>query len=204
MSYSTVMPSRFEIQVKALKPWTLPVSILPILLGTLLAYKTSGKKEFDPFHFILCCCVIIGTHAAGNFVNSYYEAKSRPFYWFSSERQLTVHEIARCAVVTYTIVIPSFALLLVTAGVYIWQELALFSVGFAASVLFGKYLKNLAIGEIAVSTIYGPLCVLFTYAVQAGSRRGISGSMLALYSLPLAILTECLLHRYLFTFFYLI
>lgn len=193
MSYSSETLSRFEIRIKALKPWTLPSSILPVLLGTLLAYKP--RQPFEPYPFILCCCVIIGTHAAGNFVNSYYEAKNRAFFWTSTERYLTIHETARCAVVAYVIAIPSFAVLLVTTAADIWQELALFIVGFLASVLFGKYLRNIALGELAVSAIYGPLCVMFTYAVQVGPRRELSGSLLFLYSLPLAICTECLLHR---------
>ncbi|KAK3726605.1 hypothetical protein QZH41_011282 [Actinostola sp. cb2023] len=184
--------SVFEIRVNAVKPWTLPSSILPVLLGTLLAYKSG--QPFDPFPFILCSFVIIGTHAAGNFVNSYYEAKNRRFTR-PRERNTTVHETARSAVATYCIVIPSFALLLVSSAADIWQELALFLAGFIASVLFGKYLKNIALGELVVSAVYGPLCVMFTYAVQVGSsRRELSGSLVALYSLPLALCTECMLH----------
>ncbi|KAK3726604.1 hypothetical protein QZH41_011283, partial [Actinostola sp. cb2023] len=184
--------SVFEIRVNAVKPWTLPSSILPVLLGTLLAYKSG--QPFDPFPFILCSFVIIGTHAAGNFVNSYYEAKNRRFTR-PRERNTTVHETARSAVATYCIVSPSFALLLVSSAADIWQELALFLAGFIASVLFGKYLKNIALGELVVSAVYGPLCVMFTYAVQVGSsRRELSGSLVALYSLPLALCTECMLH----------
>lgn len=193
MSYISTIPSAFEIRVRALKPWTLPSSVLPILLGTLLAYKST--KPFDPYPFVLCSFVIIGLHTAGNFVNSYYEAKSRVFFTRPLERNAIIYETARCAVATYCIVIPSFGLLLFSSIAYIWQELTLFCVGFIASILFGRCLRNIAVGELAVSAVYGPLCVIFTYAVQVGSRREFNGSWLCLYSLPLALCTECFLHR---------
>lgn len=193
MTESKRYVSVFEVRVRSLNPWTLPSCVLPVMLGTLLAWKSSNK--FDPFYLVLCSLVIIGTHAAGNFVNSYYEARTRRFYSSAIERYLTIQESARCAVVSYCIVIPTFAFLLVFSGANLWQELIIFLVGFSSSVLFGNYLKNLALGELAVSAIYGPLCVMFAYAVQVGPARQLSTQLLALYSLPLALNTECLLHR---------
>jgi 1,4-dihydroxy-2-naphthoate octaprenyltransferase len=193
MADTKIYLSVFDVRVRSLNPWTLPSSVLPVMLGTLLAWKSSQK--FDPFYLVLCSLVIIGTHAAGNFVNSYYEARTRRFYSSASERYLTIHESARCAVVSYCLVIPTFAFLLVFSGSNLWQELTLFVIGFLTSVLFGNCLKNLALGEFAVSAIYGPLCVMFTYAVQAGPSKELSWLLLALYSLPLSLNTECLLHR---------
>ncbi|EDO36334.1 predicted protein [Nematostella vectensis] len=184
--------TRHDIRLNSLKPWTLPSSIFPLLLGTVLAWK--HDQSFDLQVFVLSAIVVAGTHAAGNFVNSYYEATTRKYYSSISERRFTINDSARCAFYSYCLVIPIFAYLVVVSRASIWHEAPLFIIGLLASMMFGNGLKNVVPGEFLVSGVYGPLCVFFSYLVQVGGSRQLSAWWIAVYALPLSINTEIYLH----------
>lgn len=56
----------------ALRPWSLSASLVPTLLGSALAYRSSSH-EFNFLTFILTIFTVVTVHGAGNVVNTYYD-----------------------------------------------------------------------------------------------------------------------------------
>lgn len=67
-SFTTIL-YRSKYYLTSLRPGSLSVSLIPVLLGTILAFKTTGLFSF----IILFATVltVISVHAAGNLVNTY-------------------------------------------------------------------------------------------------------------------------------------
>lgn len=194
MPYSRKM-STFATFMQCLQPWTFPASILSVLLGTCLAWKRDGK--FDPLNSFLTACVILLTHAAGNFVNSFYEAQNRRFFISSLTRSRTLELCTQWGIWSYFLAIAAFTCLAVLSEAEFRQEFGFFASGFLASLLHGGGLKNVVLGDVLACGIFGPLSVVFTYIEQVGTtNRQLSNPRILLHSLPLMFFTEAILHRY--------
>lgn len=55
----------------SLRPWSFGSSLSPVLLGSALAYKSTG--QFSILLLLLACATVLALHAAGNLVNTYYD-----------------------------------------------------------------------------------------------------------------------------------
>lgn len=193
----SVMPlnsNKFPIFFKSLKPWTFPASILSFLLGTALAWKNDGK--FLLLNFFLTCLVILFTHAAGNFVNSFYEAQNRRLFMSPATRKVTLELSAEWAIWSYLLATAAFGCLAVASEAEFRQEFGLYATGFLASLLHGGGLKDIVVGEMLACGIFGPLSILFAYIEQVGSTdHQLPYSWIAVYSLPFVLFTEAIFHR---------
>lgn len=186
--------NRFTIFLKSLQPWTFPASILSFLLGTALAWKKDGK--FLLLNFFLTALVIFFTHAAGNFVNSFYEAQNRRFFISPATRRVTVELSAQWAIWSYVLATAAFGCLTVASEAEFRQEFGLYATGFLASLLHGGGLKNIVLGEVLACGIFGPLSILFAYIEQVGSTdHELTYLWIAVYSLPFVLFTEAIFHR---------
>lgn len=183
---------------RASKPWILPVSVTSVLLGTQLAWKYT--KLFDLQTLLVSMAVVVFTHSAGNLLNSYSDARRRPYY----DRKITPSQAASCVVFTYGLAVAAFVYLTKVSSTTTNQEIVLFVSGMLGSVLFGAGLKSVAAGDIVIFSVFGPLIVLFAYIVQVTGkstplpveRPSVSLWQIVLYSLPLAFNTEAIVHRY--------
>lgn len=193
----SVMPlnsNKFPIFFKSLQPWTFPASILSFLLGTALAWKNDGK--FLLLNFFLTCLVILFTHAAGNFVNSFNEAQNRRLFMSPATRKVTLELSAEWAIWSYLLATAAFGCLAVASEAEFRQEFGLYATGFLASLLHGGGLKNTVLGEVLACGIFGPLSILFAYIEQVGSTdHQLPYSWIAVYSLPFVLFTEAIFHR---------
>lgn len=70
-------PSAVFMKIKtyllAVRPWSLSASLVPTILGSALAYRSSGPHEFNVITFFLTIFTVITVHGAGNVVNTYYD-----------------------------------------------------------------------------------------------------------------------------------
>lgn len=71
-------PSAVFMKIKtyllALRPWSLSASLVPTLLGSALAYRSSSPSyEFNPLTLLLTIFTVVSVHGAGNVVNTYYD-----------------------------------------------------------------------------------------------------------------------------------
>ena len=192
------MPSysnKFTIFLKSLNPWTFPASILSFLLGTALAWKYDGR--FRLVNCSLTALVILFTHAAGNLVNSFYEAQNRRFFVSSATRRVTLELSAQLAIWSYALATVAFGCLAAVSEAEFRLEFGLYATGFLASMLHGAGLKNIVLGDVLACGIFGPLSILFTYIEQVGtSDQQLSYAWIAVYSLPFVLFTEAIFHRY--------
>lgn len=182
---------------RASKPWTLPASVTSVLLGTQLAWKYT--KLFDLQVLLVSMAVVVFTHSAGNLVNSFYDARRRPYF----DRKITPSQAGSCVIFTYALAVGAFIYLTKISSTTTNQEFVLFISGVLGSMLFGAGLKSVAAGDVVVFSVFGPLIVLFAYVVQvAGKSTAMAGNngatlwQIVIYSLPLAFNTEAIIHRY--------
>lgn len=64
---------KLKTYLLALRPWSLSASLVPTLLGSALAYRSSTPHEFNFLTFILTIFAVVTVHGAGNVVNTYYD-----------------------------------------------------------------------------------------------------------------------------------
>lgn len=57
--------------VLALRPWSFSASLIPVALGSALAYKLEGSV--DLLILLVCAVAVLVVHGAGNLVNTYYD-----------------------------------------------------------------------------------------------------------------------------------
>lgn len=69
----TVAFMKLKTYLLALRPWSLSASLVPTLLGSALAYRSSTPHEFNFLTFILTIFTVVTVHGAGNVVNTYYD-----------------------------------------------------------------------------------------------------------------------------------
>lgn len=73
----TERPSAVFMKIKtyllALRPWSLSASLVPTLLGSALAYRSTAPYEFNLLTLILTIFTVVTVHGAGNVVNTYYD-----------------------------------------------------------------------------------------------------------------------------------
>lgn len=58
---------KLKIYLLALRPWSLSASLVPTLLGSALAYRSSTPHEFNLLTFIFTIFTVVTVHGAGNF-----------------------------------------------------------------------------------------------------------------------------------------
>ena len=180
----------------ALRPWSFTISLPPVALGCCLAYKTNA--EFDITIFFMVCFIALCVHAAGNLVNTYYDYnKGVDTQCVSDDRTLVDNIIGQSDVVSMGAAAYFLGCIAFTVLVYIsparMELLALvYFGGLSGSFLYtgGLGLKYIALGDLVVFLIFGPVTVLFAFVAQTGSLSWIP----LLYAVPLALNTESILH----------
>lgn len=92
-------PSAVFMKIKtyllALRPWSLSASLVPTILGSALAYRSSGAHDFNLITFILTIFTVITVHGAGNVVNTYYDYVKGIDNRKSDDRTLVDHILSK-------------------------------------------------------------------------------------------------------------
>lgn len=179
----------------ALRPWSFSASLTPVALGTALAYKNLG--ELDVPICLLAALAVLAVHGAGNLVNTYYDFSRGIDHKKSDDRTLVDRILEPQDVVRFGAFLYTLGCLCALSLYYLCklklEHLALiFFGGLSSSFLYtgGIGFKYFALGDIIILITFGPLAVMFAYAVQVG-YLAISP---LLYAIPLALNTEAILH----------
>lgn len=181
----------------ALRPWTLSASLTPVLLGSVLCYKTHGYLSVSSA--ILTTFTVLAVHAAGNLVNTYFDfiqgvdsrssgTEDRTLV----DRHLQPSQVVNLAAYFYGFGMVGLWILMMVSPAQSEQLAGLFFGGLSSSFLYsgGIGLKYYVLGDLVVIITFGPLAVLFSYVVQCGQ---FSGSPLLL-AFPLALNMEAIIH----------
>ncbi|MFH1873819.1 MAG: prenyltransferase [Pseudomonadota bacterium] len=179
-----------------------PVGVLPVFLGTALAWNSF--VEIVWWRFVVCLLGMFFAHLGANTANDYFDLKSgvdKFAYQNIPETRgsglagsdvltrglLTLQEARFVMAFFFSIALVCGLLLFWTSG---WFVLTLAVVGFvigmfycAPPVAFGY--KGFFLGELGIFLAFGPLPVIGSYYVQTGTWSW----AVVLASLPLALLT---------------
>ncbi|ELU01653.1 hypothetical protein CAPTEDRAFT_174037 [Capitella teleta] len=185
----------FKNYVVALRPWSFTASLTPVLLGSVLAYKVYG--HFNIWICLLVCLTALSVHAAGNLVNTYFDYVKGVDCKKSDDRTLVDHllspnDVATMGAIFYFIGCVGFALCAYLSPAKMEHLAFIYFGGLSGSFLYtgGLGLKYIALGDLAIFLTFGPVTVLFAYMAQGGALSW----MPILYTIPLALNTEAILH----------
>ena len=193
--------NKLILYIEELRAPFFTASIIPVLLGTAVAYHQSGI--FNLFNFVLILIGSVFIHAGSNVSNDYFDSANgndeankeflRPFTGGSrliQNRLLKPKEVMIEFIVLYA------------AGLIIYSFLA-FKIGYfvilmgAIGVLSGyfyiappAFLSSRGIGEILVGLNFGPLLCCSAYYVQTGTLSRVP----VFASIPVAFLITAVLY----------
>lgn len=183
--------------VLALRPWSLSASLIPTLLGSTIAYKYPGSSDFNYITLFLTVLTVVSVHGAGNVVNTYFDYVKGIDNRKSDDRTLVDHILSKDEVVSFGAMLY-FAgcvgfILLANLSPAKMEHLALvYFGGLSSSFLYtgGIGFKYIALGDVLILIIFGPISVLFAFMSQTGHLEWAT----IYYAIPLALNTEAILH----------
>lgn len=184
--------------VLALRPWSLSASLMPTLLGSTIAYKYPGTTtDFNYFTLLLTVFTVISVHGAGNLVNTYFDFVKGIDNRKSDDRTLVDHILTKDEVVSlgaflYFAGCVGFILLTALSPAKMEHLALVYFGGLSSSFLYtgGIGLKYIALGDVVILILFGPISVLFAFMSQTGRVEW--GTIY--YAIPLALNTEAILH----------
>lgn len=183
----------------ALRPWSLSASLMPTLLGCAIAFKFSNPatSEFSILILLLTLLIVVSVHGAGNVVNTYFDYVKGIDGRKSDDRTLVDHILSKDEVVTlgamlYAIGCVGFILLAAISPAKMEHLALVYFGGLSSSFLYtgGIGLKYIALGDVIILIIFGPISVLFAFMSQTGRLEWAT----IYYAIPLALNTEAILH----------
>jgi len=183
--------------ILALRPWSLSASLMPTLLGSAIAYKYPGNTEFNYITLLLTVLTVICVHGAGNLVNTYYDYIKGIDNRKSDDRILVDHILSQDEVVTlgallYFLGCVGFVMLAALSPCKMEHLALVYFGGLSSSFLYtgGIGFKYIALGDVLILVIFGPISVLFAFMAQTGRVEWTT----MYYAIPLALNTEAILH----------
>uniref|UniRef100_A0A8C5QBS6 UbiA prenyltransferase domain-containing protein 1 n=1 Tax=Leptobrachium leishanense TaxID=445787 RepID=A0A8C5QBS6_9ANUR len=179
----------------AIRPWSFSASLIPVLLGSALAYRSVGTLDY--VLLLVCAVAVLSVHGAGNLVNTYYDFSKGIDHKKSDDRTLVdrilePQDVVRFGVFLYTLGCLCAACLYFLSKLKLEHLALIYFGGLSSSFLYtgGIGFKYVALGDLVILITFGPLAVMFAHAVQVGY---LSVTPL-LYAIPLALSTEAILH----------
>ncbi len=184
---------------RAVRPFSFTVSVIPPILGTVLAVLGNPGLEINWFRFILTVIGCVTVHSGANLLSDHYDYKVRVdregTYGSSGllvDKIMQPGQILKGGVIAISVALgiglylvfvtpnPVFLLGVIFIG-------GIFAVFYTANPFAFKY--N-ALGDIAVFISFGSAMVLGAYYVQAHRFSWAP----VLYALPIALLVDAILH----------
>ncbi len=166
--------ARFLVWVKELRAPFFTAVLIPVLLGTIMAWFSFGA--FDSTYFILSLIGIVCVNAGTNLANDYFDYKSgcdsvdtdfnSPFSGGSGllpRGILNPRKVYIASLVAFILASLIGAFLALTRG---WVIVVLGLIGVFSGYFYTTKLAPLGIGELIVGLNCGPLAVIGSYYVQ--------------------------------------
>jgi 1,4-dihydroxy-2-naphthoate polyprenyltransferase len=185
-----------------MRPSYLPLSIMPVVVGSVLAWTQSiaGKSLLGHFHvlrFLATLIAVILLQIGAHLVNDYYD------YLKGID---TSNSLGPGGLIQQGLIKPSrvlsFGLVLLAFGALVGVLVAISGgllvfvfglIGLLAAYLYSatsRALSSMALGELVSFLIFGPCITLGAYIVQTGH----TDRLVLLYSIPLGLLATAVIH----------
>jgi 1,4-dihydroxy-2-naphthoate octaprenyltransferase len=189
-----------SVYARALRAYSLPASIVPVVLGTTLAARGYGGQHGGHFSLTSFLVVLLGAilaHCGANVLNDYFDFQrgvdTRPEHGSGvlTRRQMSPGQAL------------GFALLLLAGGAicgallvreHPHTVLPLSLVGLACAVCYSAFLKKHGFGDLLIMIAFGMGLTLGAYGIQARVFTGRSAGIVAIYSIPICLLVDAILN----------
>ena len=177
----------------ALRPWSFPASLMPMLVGGSLAYR---QGSFDVPLLLLTLLGGLLFHVGANLMNTYFDFRRGADVSRDADDRTLVDGILEPQQV-FLAGASAFALGSVVGGALTfiadWPILVLGAIGLSLAFFYTAGpvgYKYRALGDVGIFASFGPLLVLGAYFVQT-ERFDL---LPLLFSLPLGLLIDAILH----------
>ncbi len=185
---------------RATRAYSLPASVIPVLLGTALAargYAFPGHARFDGLLFALTLLGAILAHFGANVLNDYFDfvngVDTRPEH---GSGVLTGGQMTARQALGFGAALMAGAavcgLLLLPGHAAVVLPLAL--IGLGCAVLYPAVLKRYALGDFLIILAFGLGLTLGAYGVQVGALSARQWLLVSLYAVPVCLLVDAILH----------
>jgi 1,4-dihydroxy-2-naphthoate polyprenyltransferase len=186
--------------LRATRAYSLPASVVPVLLGTVLAVRGLGDVPPTRINWAIFLLVLIGailSHVGANVLNDYFDfmkgVDTRPEH---GSGVITGGEMtARQALVFSLLLLAGAAFcglaLLRTHPAFVFT---LVMIGLGCAVFYSASLKSFALGEPLIVLSFGLGLTIGAYGVQASEVTARGCWLAALYSVPICLLVDAILH----------
>lgn len=178
----------------ASRPWSLPASLVPIMLTTCLLHHTQGL--LPTLAFAACAVCILCVQAAANLTNTYFDyVNGVDTKENADDRALVDSKVDKYGVLQSSVILFMVGGVCVAAVAAVTGRMAAM-VGLSGILLAFFYtadpvnLKGMALGDLTVFACFGPMAMSL-------ASLSISGSIdwMVLYlSVPMGLLTVAILH----------
>lgn len=204
--YRRGMGEALQVWWDGVRPAYLPLSIMPVLLGTTLAWTQSITTK-TPFghlrftHFVATLLAIVLLQIGAHLINDYYDYvrgidTSNTFGPGGLIQQGFVQptRVLMLSIVALCIGTLIGAVVAISGGMYV----LLFGViGVLCAYLYSataRSLSSIALGEVVSFLIFGPLITLGTYLVQINTPSRSQLLSVLLYSIALGFFATAIIH----------
>lgn len=185
-----------SIIFKLLRPFSWPASLIPALLGNVVAYRTG---VFYPVRALILLIGVSVMHGAGNIFNQYYDYKLGIDKKSGPHSNLVLVQGWLKPGSAYDIAVKLTVSFLISALFFSFLWNRFFSLFYAFIAILGAYyytapplnLKYRSLGTVTVFLIFG---IVTPQAVYYPHSAVFFDLNLLLYSLPLALITAAILH----------
>jgi 1,4-dihydroxy-2-naphthoate octaprenyltransferase len=191
--------SQIPLWWRAVRPFAFTVSLIPPIMGGLMALIENPGLKFSLFRFILAGIGCMTAHAGANLLSDYYDFKTRVDRegTFGSSGVLVAGIMSPeqvlqggCIAMAIAGVIGAYLVFVTPSGILLIWLIALgglLGIFYTAKPFEFKYH---ALGDLAVFISFGPAMVLGAYFVQAHHFSWEP----VLYSIPIGLLVDAVLH----------
>jgi len=184
------------IRVRALRAFSFPISVLPVVVAT-AAVRPVAKWDW---HILFASVVGVALlHAAGNLLNDYFDYRSGVDRRETGDEGRPGRLLIRGEITLRGVLVESLVCLalVVPLAVYIVSRCGPGLVWFGAAAVGGLYaytgppfqLKYRALGELVIFLVFGPFLMLGAAYAQTG---GLEWTVL-LYAVPVGLMTTAVL-----------
>ncbi|UJR09651.1 hypothetical protein I4U23_013885 [Adineta vaga] len=197
-----------EKYLLAVRPWSFTASMMPLLLGSALAY--SSVRTLSIPVLLLTCVSALCVHAAANLFNTYYDyihGVDTPVTNDKEDKGNDVDSIDDRTLIEGLLKpndVVRLGLILYAIGTIAFLSLSHFSPAkepYLALIYFGALplsflytggigFKYIALGDVLILLTFGPITIVYSFMAQAGHYSIYP----VLYALPLTLNTEAILH----------
>lgn len=196
--YSGTSPlMKLSSYLLAIRPWSLSNSLIPTMLGSALAYRLTGFTALSWLTLLLTMFTVACVHGAGNVVNTYFDYIKGVDSRKSDDRILVDQLLSQDELVSlgawlYAAGCLAFVLLAAISSAKMEHLALVYFGGLSSSFLYtgGIGLKYIALGDLVILIIFGPISVLFAFMAQTGYVEWST----MYYAIPLALSAEAILH----------